>query len=198
MEELLLFSDTHTQLLIAWLEECCQVTLPDKRDDLDVVTFHIYQKKHHQTAHDRRIFQIRWGLHQIFQIKHMQESSIEQTLEEIKTAIFKNGKKIQASLYKYCEQLLSDSVTLRLVPEIDKHSILLSSYKLKICSARKGKNDTDSHGWPNYCVFLSWIDESGDLQQFIYPLHFDGAGKRFDIPTSDIATKFIQYRDSCI
>ncbi len=196
MEELHIISEKQQADLLKRLESSCGLILPGEQSGLDPLTFHIYQKKHHKNKSDRRIFLIRWGLHQVFQQKHLPEFPIEQIENILGTVIQKNCSQIKKTLIEQCRGILNDAVTLKLEPTLNAQNILLITTQLKICKTRtRGSNDFNS-GWPNYCVFLSWTDENGDFQEFIYPLKFNEQERQFIIPAEDIVTQFKRYRDT--
>jgi len=196
MVELNILSKQQEADILASVEEYCQLILPAESEHLETVSVHIYQKEHQQSVLDKRIFQIRWGLHQIFQDKHLPDLSPAETTEILKHIIKKHSKKIRHALFSQCQEILSDTVLLELEPEINQRNIAFSSYKLKVCNARNTDKNYRNSGWLNFCVFISWIDENGDFQEFIYPLLFSEKKKRFHIPANEIVTAFIRYRDS--
>ncbi len=198
MQELHIISEAQKSVLLKTLEESCGLILPGEQSGLETLTFHIYQKKHHQNRSDRRIFLIRWGLHQVFQKKHLPEVPAQELETQLKNIIQKNSVPIKQALFKQCRDILSDAVTIELEPALNERHILLSSSSLKICNARKSKEKDSNCGWPNYCIFLSWTDESGEFQEFIYPLQFNKVEKQFRIPADEIVTQFIRYRDTQI
>ncbi len=195
MEELYILSEPQTMVLFKTLEHACGLILPGERSGIDRITFHVYQKKHHQNSSDRRIFLIRWGLHQIFQKKHLPELSPQKLEAQLKNIIQMNSTAIKQTLFKRCGEFLSDTVTLTLEPALYAHNIVLDNYKLKVCNTRKKASNA---GWPAYCILLSWTDENGAFQEFIYPLQFNEQAKQFLIPAEEIVTQFIRYRDTQI
>lgn len=196
MVELFILSKQQKADILGSIEQHCELILPAKSEHLEAVSVHLYEKEHQQSALEKRIFQIRWGLHQIFLDKHLPDLSPSETTEILKQIICKNAKKIRHSLFTQCQDILSDTVMLELEPEINQRNIAFSSYKLKVCNARNSDKNYTNSGWLNFCVFISWIDENGDFQEFIYPLLFSAKQKRFHIPAQEIVTAFIRYRDS--
>lgn len=198
MEELHIISEALKSVLLGTLEDACGLIMPGEQSGLDRLTFHVYQKKHHQDSNDRRIFLIRWGLHQIFQKKHLPELSPQELEAQLKNIIIKNSIAIKQALFKQCGEILSDAITLKLEPALNTQNILFTTSKLKICNVRKNSLKSSNCGWPNYCIFLSWTDDSGEFQEFIYPLQFSKPKKQFIIPAEEIVTQFIRYRDTQI
>ena len=196
MEELHILSAEEKKLILNSIETNCKMVLPGEKSELDPVTVHIYQKEHHQDVHDCRVFQIRWGMHKIFQFKHLPESTDAKTEDTLSQIIKKNCSKIKNALLEHCQEILSDNITLQLEPELNRRNLFISSYTFKVCSTRKRNTHETNHGWPNFCLFLSWIDDTGEFQEFIHPLPFDELEKQFVITPHEIIDQFVKYRDA--
>lgn len=196
MEELHIINEEQQARLQTVLEKSCDLLLPGEHSGLEPLTFHIYQKKHHQKRSDRRIFLIRWGMHQVFQQKHLPEFLPEALETVLSSSIRKNRQKIREALFNRCREILSDIVTLELEPALNSRHVFLEAAQLKVCNTRKSEKHPWNGGWPAYCIFLSWTDESGAFQEFIYPLIFEEKEKRFILSSDEIVSKFIRYRDT--
>ena len=133
-----------------------------------------------------------------FQKKHLPELSSRELETQLENIIKNNRASIKKALFKQCGEILSDAITLKLEPALNKKNILLTTSKLKVCNIRKNTVNKSNCGWPNYCIFLSWTDDGGEFQEFIYPLQFNASEKQFRIPADEIVTQFIRYRDTLV
>lgn len=197
MEEIHLLNADQMLSVLNAIQKHCGLILPGGRV-LDPVTVHLYQKKHHRSAKDNRLFLIRWGVHQIFQYKSFPQLPAAESCEQIKNIIGDKAAAIRKSLVEYCPEILKDALTLRLDPELSRRTVLLTGYQIKVCPTPKKAHTDGNGGWPNFCLFLSWTDEDDTFQEFRHPLAFDEESRCFNIREKDIVDNFIRYRDTVI
>ena len=202
MKELNLFSDEEQKTLRELVESSCHIVLPQDKQKMGTVTFHLYHYQHNSS--DTNIkqletnFQIRWGVYTLFQQKHLILPGQSQYMEAIKQVIIQNCSQIRQALHKYCEEQLSSMVPLALEPEINSRIPYVSGLELKVCQGRQKYENGQNSGWPNYCILIAWYDELGEFQEFIYPIKFEQSERSFPIPVEQIVDKFQIYRDTVI
>lgn len=197
MEEVDILTRADQQRLLIQLEQACGIVLPHARSNMGALSFHVYRFKDRNPGSSREwAFQIRWGVHKILSDKNLCLN--EQYLPVLMEVIKIHHKKIKQGLWDYAESQLNTIISLELEPELNRHRVDLVSFQLKVCKARQKVDALNKFGWPNFCVALSWYDELGDFQEFIYPLSFDPEKRCFVIPTQKLVREFLIYRDSAI
>lgn len=202
MKELNLFSDEEQKTLRELVEDSCQIILPQDKQKMGTVAFHLYHYQHNSPSTAKKELetnlQIRWGVYTLFQQKHLKLPGQSEYMEAIKEVIIQNCSQIRKSLHKCGEEQLSSIVPLALEPEINSRIPYISGLELKVCKGRQKFEYSQNCGWPNYCILIAWYDELSEFQEFIYPIKFEQSERSFTIPVEQIVDKFQVYRDTVI
>ena len=202
IEESRILSEKDKNKLYNSLEDSCQLMLPKEKERIGEITFHLYHyeniKNDIGSAKKHCLFQIRWGSHKIYSKKHLNMNPEKSCLDILTKAIQADRKQIKNALVEYCKNQLSSIVIIEFELEINKKSPNLTGYELQVCKCRKKNVEMNNSGWPNFCIFISWYDELGDFQEFIFPIKLDPESRLFQIPTQKIVSDFLVYRDTVI
>ena len=194
MKEIQLLNSNDHQHLLQQVEKSTGLVLPVNDDRLGPISFHLYAYQEHPGVH----FQMRWGVRTIFHKKNLPAADKDEMLNKLNRLIQRNAGLIKENLTVYCLEQLNNIVFLELDPHLSAVPDGGHQLTLEVCKARRKAKTVDTGGWPNYCVAISWFDESGEFQEFLYPLRIDRAQKMFLIPAGEIASRFRAYRDQLI
>ncbi len=194
MKELQILKKQQIDQLKKDLEKATGLLLPDDSIRFGDLKFHIYSGSKENEFH----FQIFWGPHKIFSKKHVLDISSEHLIDHLKELVTQSSRTIAQALTQYCETRLNDFLQIELQPLMMNHGLDVLQIDLKVRrSSKKSPNQTNG-GWPIWCLLLSWIDEFGEFQEFVYKIYFNTQSKKFDIPPQEIISQFIKYRNSLI
>jgi hypothetical protein len=198
MEELNLINNQQGMELWKALEQNTGLLLPRDKEHFGEVSFHVYVRTRtdFEKNDNEYVFHIRWGMHKIFSEKHLCLKNPAECLDDLIKVIKSNKNQIKIKLIEYIEGQLGSIVTLELEPAFNQKFSSLRLYEIKVDRGRN-KNNV-SHGWPNICIFISWYDEFGYFQEFIYPIRLYRETRCFRIPIPEIITQFQRYRDSLV
>ena len=200
MKELSLLSEQDQQSLLQTVEKSCAILLPRDSAKFGTLSFHLYgysQDKAKENEVDT-YFQIRWGIHSIYKSRHFKIKRNSPILPVLQKRIHTVCDAIRENIHRYCEEQLRSIVSLELEPQMQKHFTDMHTYSLGLCHGRQHSNKEGNHGWPNFCLFISWYDELDEFQEFLYPIKFDAGQHTFIIPVEDILKKFHQFRDTVL
>ena len=72
-----------------------------------------------------------------------------------------------------------------------------NDYKIfvDVSRCRSTNNDESKYKWPPISVFISWDDEFGDFQEFVYPLKFAYKNNHFLLDYHSIINELKYYRE---
>lgn len=187
-----LISDSQFNDLLTALEN--ETRLPIPAADPDLGKFDIIV--HERTA-PNYVFKITWGAKNIFIEKSFEPAS-KDIQTELVNIIKNNAGEIRKELITYCTEQLNNMVLMNFPIEMKKFLPGFFDYKVFVSQCRKkgDKKVKDGKSWPVMSLFVSWDDEGGEFQEFVYPLDFDQNQNCFRIDYPEIIKKFIRYRDS--
>lgn len=202
MKELNILKNTDIRKIRNHLSESCGLTIPDEKEHMGLISFHLFKYEHHlennESGKDEMRFQIRWGAHKIYSKKHFFITDETNVIEQLKQFISQDCMKIKKELLDYCKTQLGNIVTLEVEPEINKRNPGLIGYQIQVDRGRTNTSVKENAGWPCLCIFISWFDELGDFQEFVYPVKFDGKSRQFLVDAKEIADAFQVYRDTVV
>jgi len=202
MEEINILTAEDIKALLKSVEKECTLLIPDEKERLGELSFHLYEYDKSGASGNTNgksvVFQIRYGMHKIFSKKHLTVNLKNKYLEDLVKVVCENKNDIKKAIIDYCQSQLETIISLELIPEFNKRFPYLFSYELKLCKARKKNQLMIKYGWPSLCVMISWTDEFGDFQEFMYPLMIDPESRHFQIETSKIISAYQTYRDQLV
>jgi len=195
MKEIELLSAKDKNELLRLLEEQCGLLLPKDKALFGAITFHLFRGQRQQGLH----FLIRWGLQKIFSARGIHDAGAARVLEQLRSLIRSNKTTIKKALTDYCGEQLNNMAQIELQPELTRQCSDARQLSLSVCQARACRSkETNNHGWPNYCVVISWLDETDEFQEFLFPLAMEEQSRSFTIPGEAIIARFRRYRDTLI
>ena len=125
MEEVNILSQKDKSLLLEKLEKECALLIPQDKDRLGELQFHLFKYKG-QNGNGKPqdyFFQIRMGIHQIFSKKHLPFCEKGDCIAKLESIIAANKKQIKNSIIDYCQNQLDTVLTVELEPEFNKHGL---------------------------------------------------------------------------
>lgn len=202
MEEINLLTNKDIEKLLQTLSESCGMLLPDEKERLGEISFHLYQFNNPESSEkygkESFAFQIRYGMHPIYSKKHIKLQTNQNSIEHLSKIVCENKDAIYDSIIQYCQTQLDTIIAMELEPEFNQKFPYIFSYDLKLCKTRKKNQQMLKVGWPSLCIAISWNDEYNEFQEFMYPLTIDPESRKFNIKTEMILTAFQKYRDELI
>jgi len=193
MKEIQLLKPEDHQRLLGAVEKNTGLILPVNDDRFGALSFHLYFYEGHPALH----FQMRWGVKKIFGKKNLSVQE-ENLTSHLCGLIKRHAATIRENLQTYCLEQLKNLMFLELDPHFTFNPGIGHQFTLKVCKARSKVPEQETCGWPNYCVAISWVDETDEFQEFLYPLRVDAEQRILVIPAEDIARRFKIYRDRMI
>jgi hypothetical protein len=200
MEEVNILSQKDKSLLLEKLEKECTLLIPQDKDRLGELQFHLFKYKG-QNGNGKPqdyFFQIRMGIHQIFSKKHLPFCEKGDCIAKLESIIAANKKQIKNSIIDYCQNQLDTVLTVELEPEFNKRFPYVFNYNIKLCKARRRNTELVQYGWPSLCITIAWTDEFGEFQEFMHPITIDPETRCFKTNISQILNSFLSYRDTLI
>ncbi|MBN2426241.1 MAG: hypothetical protein JXR46_11220 [Calditrichaceae bacterium] len=197
MQELEILSEKDQAYLINALQKSCRMILPVSDQKFGALSFHIYSFDERSTEGEN-VFQIRWGIRKLFQDKNIGKIDSQTLLKNLAHIIDKNFETIKKELNEYCLEQLQTYIAMEVEPVLSTNFGGLYDIKIGFCRSRKRAEEIKSSGWANFCIYISWTDEFGEFQEFLYPITFTGDQSSFDIPVDHIIKEFRRYRDSLL
>ncbi|HID40241.1 MAG TPA: hypothetical protein EYP36_12110 [Calditrichaeota bacterium] len=200
MKELSILNDKGQQVLLQTIEEVCGIHIPRDTAKFGTLSFHLYGYSHSPPAVGviDTCFHIRWGIYTIFKSKHLKINPNAHFLADLQKDIRASCRAIRKEFHRYAEEQLRSIVSIELEPQLQRRFTGLHSYRLGLCQGRQSLKKEENHGWPNYCIYISWYDELDDFQEFLYPLKFDKDRHTFSIPVKQILDTFQRFRDTIV
>ena len=202
MEEINLLTTKDTESLLQTVRKSCGILLPDEKERLGELSFHLYQFNSPESSEnygkESLAFQIRYGMHHIYSKKHLKFQINQNSVEYLSRLICENKDTIYGSIIQYCQTQLDTIITIELEPEFNRRFPYIFSYDLKLCKSRNKNKQMVNAGWPSLCIAISWNDEYNDFQEFMYPLSIDPENRKLNLNTRTILTAFQNYRDSLV
>ncbi len=199
MKEVKVLNAEETKALNEALEAYCQLLLPQEKERMGQVSFHLYHYENPDARNEGDwLFQIRWGTHKIFDQKHIEFTTESPATKQLQPILKKHCKAIHKALCDYCQIQLNNWALITLDPHIQRHNPDLKQYEIKVNHRRKKNNKTVNCGWPDFCIVLNWYDELGDFQEYFYPIKLNPENRRFELPAEHIALQFQKFRDTII
>ena len=195
MQELEILTEKDQEYLINALQKSCQMILPRSDQKFGALSFHIYVFDERSTEGDN-VFQIRWGIRKLFQDKNIGKTDSQTLLKTLAQMIDKNSETIKKEINEYCMEQLQTYTAMEVEPVLNKSFGGLYDIKLGLCRGRKRTEEVKNSGWANFCMVISWTDEFGEFQEFLYPITLNDDQSCFDIPVEHIIKEFRKYRDS--
>jgi len=202
MKEINLLSKDDTKKLLDTIDSSCGILIPDEKERLGALTFHLYQfnnpEKSEQFGKESWAFQIRYGVHPVFSKKHLKIKTDQSQLNLLTRIICDNKEKIHHAIVEYCQSQMDTIIKMELEPEFNNRFPFIFKYDLKLCKSRNRNKRLLEAGWPSLCIAISWNDEYNEFQEFMYPLTIDSHSRKFNLDTGQILTAFQNYRDSVV
>lgn len=202
MEEINLLTSEDTANLLTTVEKSCSILLPDEKERLGELSFHLYQFNNHGSSEnygkESFAFQIRYGMHPIYSKKHIKLQTNQYSIENLSKIICENKDVIYGSIIQYCQTQLDTIITMELEPEFNRRFPYIFSYELKLCKTRNKNEQMIKAGWPSLCIAISWNDEYNEFQEFMFPLTIDPDCRKFNVDADKILAAFQKYRDELI
>ncbi|MEJ2545135.1 MAG: hypothetical protein P8Y99_13795, partial [Calditrichaceae bacterium] len=202
MEEVNLLTEKDTKELLQTVEKACNILIPDEKERLGEISFHLYKYDNSENIDNfgkqSWTFQIRYGMHTVFNKKHIKISSNKNYHEIITKIICDYKDKIYASIVEYCQNQMDIMVKMELEPQFQQRFSYIFNYDLKLCKSRNRNKQMLNAGWPSLCIAISWNDDYGEFQEFMYPLHINPDTRKFNLDSDHILSAFQSYRDSVI
>ncbi len=177
--------------LLKQLRAVTKLPLPYKDLYLGNVQFFL---RNHDNKNDYD-FQIRWGSKNILIERNVTSAAAEVSKEEIQRLMQVHAGSMRKKLIEYCVEQLNNIVTIELPIQLQKRLPSFVNYNLFVNICRIQKKETNNN-WPAISVFISWDDELGEFQEFVYPLKFDNETDHFILDYEDIVNNLVRYRDS--
>lgn len=197
MDRINVLSKKDQAILLGLLEQECALLLPDEPERLGPITFHLHPHKLSEAnspADDSlHIFQLRYGMLSLFSYKQVKLNSQGEYMNDITHIIKANKSKIKTALIEYCQNQLETIINIELEPYLRKQFPYLFNYRLKLCQARLKNKDMLDIGWPSLCISISWTDDYGEYQEFMYPICLNKITRRFQLEVRQIVTAFQRY-----
>lgn len=195
MKEIEVLSENDKKELLRFVEEQCAVVLPDDQTRLGSVTFHLYRYQRQEGLY----FLIRWGLQKIFGARGIRDAGAKHVKAQLRRLIRGNAAAIKKALSDYYAEQLNNLAQIDLQTELMRYCSDADQLNLRVCQARNCRTENPTnYGWPNFCVVISWLDETDEFQEFLFPLPLNAQSKSFTIPTEEIITRFRRYRDELV
>ena len=190
-----LVNEKHRLLLIDLLEKSSRLPLPREDMYLGNINFALYHKSASST--NQYIFQIQWGSKSIFIIKNLPLKDMDKIENEMKKIFEKNAEALRSDLIKYCISQLNNIILVELPIHIRKEMPAFIDYKLFVDVTRCVNKDNKEKKlkWPSIALFISWDDEFGDFQEFVYPLNFAYGTNHFILDYKSMIQELKRYRD---
>ena len=141
MEEINLLTDKDIDKLLQTLSESCGMLLPDEKERLGEISFHLYKFNNPESSEkygkESYAFQIRYGMHPIYSKKHIKLQTNQNSVEHLSKIICENKDVIYDSIIQYCQTQLDTIIAMELEPEFNQKFPYIFSYDLKLCKTRK-------------------------------------------------------------
>lgn len=193
MKEANILTDQEKADLLAFMESCFNLTIPRNKERFGFISFHLYKYEKH--SEPEWVFQIRWGSHQLFSKKHLKMDFKKEHLPQLYDIITKSKFAIIKNTLEFCQNQLNNIVLLEIGPELTKRMPVMNDYKMFVRKLRPLKNREGSECLTNLCLCISWLDETGEFQEFIHPIPYDAETGYFSLSPSEIVSKFQVYQD---
>ena len=197
-----LLTQNDTEELWRTVEKSCNILIPDEKERLGEMSFHLYKYDNTESSDNYGkqswTFQIRYGIHTVFSKKHIKMPSSQNYIESLTKIICDNKNKIYTSIIEYCQNQMDTMVSMELEPEFNSRFAYIFNYDLKLCKSRKRNKQMLKAGWPSLCIAISWNDDYGEFQEFIFPLTINPDTRKFNLNSDKILSAFQSYRDSVI
>jgi len=192
MEHVNLITDKDQAHLLGLVEQECALLMPNEPERLGSVSFQLHPHKPSETNFPTDdslyVFQLRFGMLSLFSHKQLKLNSPGEYMKDITPIIKENKSKIKTALIEYCQNQLETIVTMELEPALRQQFPYLFNYQLKLCQARiKNKYMLDL-GWPSLCISISWTDDYGEYQEFMYPLCLNRDTRCFQFDMQQLIT----------
>lgn len=202
MEEVNLLTEKDTKELLQTVEKFCDILIPDEKERLGEISFHLYKYDNADNTDNYGkqswTYQIRYGVHTIFSKKHINIPADQNYNDVLAKTICDHKDKIYASIVEYCQNQMDTMVKMELEPQFQQRFSYIFTYDLKLCKSRNRNKQMLNAGWPSLCIAISWNDDYGEFQEFMYPLTINQDTRRFNLDSDKILTAFQSYRDSII
>jgi len=193
MKEANILTPEDSQNLLAFMESCFNTTIPCNKQRFGEISFHLY--KYEKQEDPEWVFQIRWGSHPLYSKKHLKLNSEDEYLSQLFSIIKNNKSSIIKASIDFCEDQLNNVALLEIEPELNKRLPLLSNYKIFIRKMRPNKVREASERLQNYGVCISFLDETGEFQEFVHPIPYNTQNGYFNLSAPEIVTKFQRFQD---
>jgi hypothetical protein len=183
--------------LIEKLENVTQLPLPKEDIYLGNINFFFYHKSS-SSKNAQYIFQIQWGSKSIFVLKNIILKDMKKIEDKCHSIFQDNADIIRAELVQYCVSQLNNIILVELPIQMRTFMPAFNEYRIFVdVSSCKPVNDNNQKlKWPSIAVFISWDDEFGDFQEFVFPLKFGYDKNHFILDYHDIIKELKIYWDS--
>ena len=192
-----LVKEKHRFLLIDLLERTTGLPLPREDIYLGNINFALYHKTASQDS-NQYIFQIQWGSKSIFVLKKLTLKNIDQIEDKIQEIFKKHVETLRSDLIQYCISQLNNIILVELPVQIRNVMPAFIDYKVfvDVSRCRNKESEEKKLKWPSIAVFISWDDEFGDFQEFVYPLNFAYNNNHFILDYESMITELRRYKDN--
>ena len=192
-----LLDEHYRSQLIKQLQVSTGLPLPVQDLYLGNINFLLYEKESASSS-DVHVLQVQWGSKSLFIEKHFIIRKNKDLLEAIRDLFDNHCLELRDECIKYTVNQLNDIVAIELPIKIQEKFPALIDYRVFADITKKhGKEITDNKTcWPQISVFITWEEDFGEFEQFVFPLSFDEETNHFILNYDEIVTAFIRYRDS--
>jgi len=190
-----LLNENHRLSLIDKLQSIVSLPLPKKDLYLGNLNFLLYHKD--SSKDNEYDFQLRWGSKSVFLCKQVLINDDKKIENDLTKKLNENKAEIRKEIIKYCISQLDGIILSELPIYIRQKMPSFFDYKVFVDLCRTRKKQNNIH-WPPISVFVSWDDENGEFQEFVYPLKFDYDTGNFNIDYPSIVKELQKYRDTAI
>ena len=182
--------------LVKELEDVTKLPLPKEDLSLGNINFFLYQKSP-SSKPDQYIFQIQWGTKSIFVVKNIILKDINKIEDKCYSVFQANAESIRNELIQYCISQLNDIILVELPIHLRNVMPTFNDYRIfvDISSCKQINNDDKKLKWPAISIFISWDDEFGDFQEFVYLLKFNYENNHFILDYQDIINELKVFWD---
>jgi hypothetical protein len=183
--------------LIEKLEAATLLPLPEEDIYLGNINFFLYQKCS-SSKDSHYIFQIQWGSKSILVVKSTTFKDINKIEDECNTIFQENAEKLRSALIQYCISQLNNIILVELPIQIRNLMPTFIDYRIFVDISRykSSNNNENKLRWPPISVFISWDDEFGEFQEFVYPLKFNHKNNHFTLDYNTLINELKVYRDT--
>jgi hypothetical protein len=191
-----LVSQKHRILLVKKLEDVTQLPLPKEDLSLGNINFFLYRKSSSSNS-DQYVFQIQWGAKSIFVEKNIILKDINKIEDKCYSLFRENAESIRTELIQYCISQLNNIILVELPIQLRQFMPTFNDYRIfvDISSGKQINNNDKKLKWPPISIFISWDDEFGDFQEFVYPLKFSYENSHFILDYPSIIKELKVYWD---